>query len=436
MSQEQPANAYPGNVQPGNAEPETPRRGTAALRQLAQVPEIRQALIEHARRSIWVQFALRAVVFVFAALTVVLEPPAADRVACYAIVVAYGIFSLVTLILARRGDEATLRLIWVSLFVDLVALAALASVASASDRQSWTADILLNGFFVIPVMAATQLRIWVCFSVMIPTVAVYFACSVVARPSNDEPWSSVVLRTAIIAGLCLGCILMALGQRIRVIRIGQLLATRTRLLDELLTAEARERQDLSETLHDGALQYVLAARQDLDDLAGDADQETYRRIDHALREASGLLRSTVTQLHPAVLEQSGLLAALQRLSDDTATRGHLALSLDASGWKETGRTSADRLLFDTARELETNVVKHAGASKLHVSLAKEDGVARLVVEDDGRGLDLEELSTRLAEGHIGISSRRIRIEAAGGRIAFEPVAPHGTKVVVELPIDS
>ncbi len=56
----------------------------------------------------------------------------------------------------------------------------------------------------------------------------------------------------------------------------------------------------------GALQYVLGARQELDD-AIDGDQESADRIDQALGEASRLLRGTMSQLHPAVLDMAGLL---------------------------------------------------------------------------------------------------------------------------------
>ena len=69
---------------------------------------------------------------------------------------------------------------------------------------------------------------------------------------------------------------------------------------------------LAEELHDGALQYVLAARQDLEDIRPKDGAESFDRVDYALRESTTLLRSKVTQLHPAVLEQLGLRRADRR----------------------------------------------------------------------------------------------------------------------------
>ena len=110
--------------------------------------------------------------------------------------------------LARRRVAQVVRFIWLTLFVDLAALAGLAIVASSSVNQSWTSDVLVNGFFMIPILTATQLRPWVCTAVTIPTVAVYLGSSIAAKQANGEPWSSVVLRTGILAGICVGSILL------------------------------------------------------------------------------------------------------------------------------------------------------------------------------------------------------------------------------------
>ena len=87
----------------------------------------------------------------------------------------------------------------------------------------------------------------------------------------------------------------------------------------------------------------------------------------------------------------------------------------------------------------TNVVKHAGASSAVVDLSQRalpDGrrVARLVVADDGRGLSPADLDDRLRAGHLGLASRRIHVEAAGGRLDIGPALPHGTRVEVVLPL--
>ena len=71
----------------------------------------------------------------------------------------------------------------------------------------------------------------------------------------------------------------------------------------------------------------------------------------------------MTQLHSAVLDQAGFLPALRDLARISSERGRFEITIDAEGWDETWRTSADRLLLATARELLTNVVKHAGGPR-------------------------------------------------------------------------
>ena len=201
----------------------------------------------------------------------------------------------------------------------------------------------------------------------------------------------------------------------------------------MITIEQREQRNLAEALHDGALQYVLGARQELDDLA-DGDLDAVRRVDLALTESARLLRTSVAQLHPAVIEATGLLPALRDLVETSRARGRFAVTLTSDGWADGDRTDVDELLLTTARELLVNVAKHAAARMVRVELSREPESVRLRVIDDGRGLGDVDLSSRLADGHLGLASRRIRIEAAGGSLSLRPADPHGTVVEVTLPL--
>ena len=81
-----------------------------------------------------------------------------------------------------------------------------------------------------------------------------------------------------------------------------------------------------------------------------------------------------------------------------------------------------------------NVVKHTAASTVLVELHRDPGSARLRVSDDGRGMGDVDLSGRLAEGHLRLASRRIRIEAVGGALSLYPAEPNGTVADVVLPL--
>src|SRR5664280_2768428 len=131
----------------------------------------------------------------------------------------------------------------------------------------------------------------------------------------------------------------------------------------------------------------VAARLDLEDARETAEPAAFDRLDQALTQSAQLLRTTVSELHPAVLEQSGLAAAVSGLARTAADRGGLELAMDVADWPASARTRADLLLFGTARELLANVVRHADADRLRVELSLLSGRAELVVTDDGVGAD-------------------------------------------------
>ena len=268
-----------------------------------------------------------------------------------------------------------------------------------------------------------------------PAVLVYLVASLLIRNVDADPISEIVLRTGLLAVVAIGCVLLSRVQRSRVSTIARLLDERNDLLAEMVTIEQREQRDLAETLHDGALQYVLAARQELEAL-DEGDPEATERIDLALAETSRLLRSTMTQLHPAVVDTAGLLPALRDLVETINARGQLSAELQTRNWDDSLRTPMDELLLTTARELVTNVVKHAQARTVSIELAREAGTATLRVSDDGVGMAGVDLDARLGAGHLGVASRRIRLEAAGGRITFSPADPHGTIIDVDVPLDA
>ncbi len=396
-------------------------------------PDVLAVALDHARRGVRLQVALRWVLVAFVAVTVWQVPPPGHVLGCTLIVAGYALWAAFVALWTRRSDAVAWA--WLALFVDVVVLGVLTLLTGVAVPNSWTSDVFTTGFLLVPVLAATQLRPWVCAAVVGPTAAVYFVAGWATQAANEEPWASLLLRTLVIVGVAVGCVGLSRIQRSRVRTIGRLVADRGALLAELTDLEQRERRALSENLHDGALQYVLAARLDLDDARETGDAAAFDRLEEALAESSRLLRSTVAELHPAVLARAGLAAALRDLAAGAAARGALTATVETDGWPD-GPTGADALLYRTAGELLTNVVKHASAATVAVALERDGGTARLVVADDGVGVAPGAGGGALRRGHIGLASHAVRIDAAGGRLTSRDAVPHGTVVTVELPVDA
>lgn len=386
--------------------------------------------------GIVLQSALRVLLVAFIGITLVFEPPNSRQEVCFAVLGAYVVVVTLWCVTALRPAARTdaiggRTLALLMLGADLTVVAVLSVLTGVASPSSWTSDVLSTGLFLIPLIAAAQLDPYVSGVIAVPTLATYLAVSWIDQSPNGEPWSSILLRLLVLSGLAAGSVALSMIQRKKVEAIEELAVQRSQLLEELLNLEKQERQALSERLHDGALQYVIVARQDLDD-ARAGSHDAAERADSALLECSRLLRDVVRELHPAVLASAGLPAALAALADGIGSRSGMTVHFDASGWPDAGPTAADGLLYGAAREITTNAVKHARAKNLWIELGRSGAETRLLISDDGVGVDPGALAHSLEAGHIGMASTRAKVQAAGGTFAVRPTTP-GTEVEISLP---
>jgi two-component system, NarL family, sensor kinase len=215
----------------------------------------------------------------------------------------------------------------------------------------------------------------------------------------------------------------------RRVRIEALASERGSLVAQALAAEARARQRLAEGLHDTAIQNLLAARQDLAE-ARAGEGAGIERAERAVRLTLDQLRATVRELHPYVLDQLGLEAALDSVCEQHVRRGgyELVKHIDprAAG-------VCDELIFSLVRELLANVTRHASAK--HVTLELESGARAVIltVSDDGCGLDARKLTGALRHGHIGLASCRERVHATRGSFEISCPLGRGTTIRCVVP---
>jgi len=212
-------------------------------------------------------------------------------------------------------------------------------------------------------------------------------------------------------------------------RIAALSASRGRLVGQVLTAEEGERRRLAHGLHDNAMQSLLTARQDLEELG---DGPGVRRVQAALDATIDQLREATFELHPAVLEQVGLVAAIEAITDRYSRRAAFGAELDL---RAPASRYQDALLFTICRELLGNAAAHSGASRVRVKLAPAPGGVSLTVADDGHGFDERELHTAREHGHVGLASTSERIEALGGTFRIRSEPARGTEIHVTVPLE-
>jgi signal transduction histidine kinase len=205
-------------------------------------------------------------------------------------------------------------------------------------------------------------------------------------------------------------------------RLAEVQASRERLVH----AEDEARRRLERDLHDGAQQRLLGiglalqlARKEVAD--GTAAAELLDESAHELEAAVDELRNLAQGIHPTVLTEQGLAAAVSALAR------RLAVSVDLTGITA-GRLPppVETTAYFLICEALQNTVKHAQAHRAAIRVAPVDGLVTVEVTDDGIG------GADPASGS-GIRGLKDRVEAIGGRLHIDSQPGRGTLVRAELP---
>ncbi len=206
------------------------------------------------------------------------------------------------------------------------------------------------------------------------------------------------------------------------------------LSGQLLEAEQEARHRLADVLHDELSQTLYAARLQLERLEqrlGDAESLAGLELANELvRDALARTRDLTLELCPPVLHDLGLCEALEWLAERTQVRAKLEVHVaSADAWRRIPGAWHEPL-FQSVRELLTNAVKHAGASRVVVTAADSGGRLCVCVRDDGRGFDYENEARR----GFGLFSTERRMAWLGAAVHVDSAVGGGTAVTLELPI--
>jgi two-component system NarL family sensor kinase len=290
-----------------------------------------------------------------------------------------------------------------------------------------------DAFFLLPIAVAFRFRPRLTVVAAAATIGVYALGAFVFHPHTNVSgnFKQGLFQTAVLAWLSIAAIGLSAVLKRRTVRVGELAAGREQLLADTLSVEERERRTIAEGLHDTVLQNLLSVQHDLQEAADDAPHPALTRAEQAVAATVASLRETVFELHPYVLEQAGLQVALRAVGERAAARSGATLELDLDYPQ---RHPQEGVLFMAASELLANAVTHANASKIAMDLRQEGADLVLGVSDDGSGFDPSTLDQRLAEGHIGLASQRVRIETIGGRFKVVSKPGAGTSVEIRVPV--
>lgn len=207
------------------------------------------------------------------------------------------------------------------------------------------------------------------------------------------------------------------------------------LASELVLAEERERRRLASDVHDSIGQSLAVCKLKLDMLASQVTapglSQSLGEIRTLLEEVIAQCRSLTFQLSPAILYDIGLEAAVDELCTDMQRNHGLRAIFHDDGALKPLSQDAMVLLFRAVREVLFNVVKHARATEVLVSIEKRDGRVSIVVDDNGAGFDT---SVKASRGGYGLFSIRQRLQNLGGDMDLVSAPGRGTRIGLELPL--
>ncbi|HEY7016889.1 MAG TPA: sensor histidine kinase, partial [Gaiellaceae bacterium] len=135
------------------------------------------------------------------------------------------------------------------------------------------------------------------------------------------------------------------------------------------------------------------------------------------------------ELRPKVLDDFGLVPALERLTQGFAEQTGIAVDLEAGLVTDRLPREVETAIYRVVQEALTNVVKHARASRVSVLLTRDGGRIKAVIEDDGTGFE----AASDGDG-IGLIGMRERVELLNGTLTVESSATSGTTVAAEVPV--
>jgi PAS domain S-box-containing protein len=211
------------------------------------------------------------------------------------------------------------------------------------------------------------------------------------------------------------------------------------LSSRLMRIQDEERRRVARELHDGLGQNLAAAKMRLDTLlhldSGHGNDEEVKETIEIIDRAIQQVRSVSHLLHPPLLDEVGLLSALQWYLDGLTKRSNIETSLSVSPGELPRLTpELETAVFRIVQEALTNVYRHSGASHAHVTLCWQNSHVTVTVEDDGKGV--EERTAQLQPGGVGvgIGGMRQRAKEFGGELRMVNTNP-GTRVEVVIPCD-
>ncbi|HEX4147536.1 MAG TPA: PAS domain S-box protein, partial [Pirellulales bacterium] len=204
----------------------------------------------------------------------------------------------------------------------------------------------------------------------------------------------------------------------------------------LLKAHERDRQLMAYEIHDGLVQDITAGLWHLEGMShalgalSEKERSTVQLATGLLRRSIGDARRVLSGLRPPILDEEGIVLAIQYLVAEQALPGELDIEFTHDVQFDRLDSLLEGTLFRIVQESLNNIKRHSGARRAEVRLSQQGETLRLEIRDWGRGFDINEVSP----DRFGLQGIRKRAALFGGRGEIHSTPGEGTQIIVELPL--
>jgi two-component system sensor histidine kinase UhpB len=209
------------------------------------------------------------------------------------------------------------------------------------------------------------------------------------------------------------------------------------LLRKLLQLQDRERKLVAHDIHDGVVQFITGAKMVAEGLrhqlesGGKVKPEELSAVVDLLAKAIGDGRRLISDLRPMIIDEAGLIEAINYLVAEETGRGRLAIRFTHAVTFERLPPLMENTLFRIVQEALTNIRRHSRAQKADIRMVQDEGQIKLEIRDDGCGFDPD----KIPEDRFGVRGIVERARLFGGSARIKSELGHGTLVTVRLPLD-
>jgi two-component system sensor histidine kinase UhpB len=208
---------------------------------------------------------------------------------------------------------------------------------------------------------------------------------------------------------------------------------------KLENAKEAEHRRLARELHDQVGQSLAGLGINLclvrNQMPAERDAKIKERLDEAIQlvdQIGGRIRDVMADLHPTILDDYGLLAAIRGYCEKYTLRTGIAAEVKADDISLRLSPDVEISLFRIAQEGLTNAAKHSQARQVIITVKKTAGNIRMTIADDGRGFEIASREDSRNEPTWGLLTMRERATAIGGLMRVDSAPGKGTTIIIEV----